>query len=79
MIFHKLYRLNKSNVIDNEITKLVIGPDSVYLFLYIVEKLEVSIRKNYGKELFDFARSLYDEKELIEKGTHKEIIIEDDG
>lgn len=71
MIFHKMYRLRKSNVVSDDIVKLVIGPDSAYLFLKVVKKLEAAIRTNFSGDLFDFAQQLYTEQELLEKGSHK--------
>jgi len=70
MIFHKMYRLRKSKVVNDEIVKLVIGPDSAHLFLNVVKRLEVAISDNYNRDLFDFSRQLYTEKELIEKGAY---------
>jgi len=44
MILHTMHRLNKSGVIDDNIVKLVIGPDNTDLLLETVEKLEAANR-----------------------------------
>jgi hypothetical protein len=70
MIFHKLHKLNKIGVIDDDIVKVVIGPDTADLLLETVEKLEAAIRTNYSREVYDFTRRLYTEAELLEMGRY---------
>ena len=70
MIFHRMYKLHCTKVVDEEIVKVVIGPDHVYLLLTIIEPLESVIRENYSKSIFDFARLLYAEDELQTLGKH---------
>jgi hypothetical protein len=71
MIFHRMYKLHCTKVVDKEIVKVVIGADHVYLLLTIIEPLESVIRENYAKAIFDFARSLYSDAELTELGRHQ--------
>lgn len=70
MIFHRMYKLKKTDVVSDKIVKVVIGSDHVKLLLENVEPLEAKIRSNYSRDIFVFASSLYSKKELDEKGSH---------
>ncbi|WP_372626962.1 hypothetical protein [Arsukibacterium sp.] len=70
MIFHRMIKLHKTKVVDDEVVKVVIGPDHVWLLKHIVEPLEKSIRDNYSKSIFNFAYSLYTEEEIELLGKH---------
>ncbi|GAA4494492.1 hypothetical protein [Pseudaeromonas paramecii] len=70
-IFHKMFRLYKTGVVDDDIVRVVIGPDHCHMLLKTVEPLEAKIRTNYSRDIFDFARKLYSDATLEEQGSHK--------
>jgi len=69
-LFHKMQRLSATGVVDDEIVKVVLGPDSCWLLLNIVEPLDAKIRPNYSTLSFDLARSLYSEEVIESQGKH---------
>ncbi|ABM01326.1 hypothetical protein SHAM105786_11570 [Shewanella amazonensis] len=69
-LFHKMQRLSATGVVDNEIVRVVLGPDSCWLLLNIVEPLDAKIRPNYSTVTFDFARGLYSAETVDVKGRH---------
>lgn len=70
MIFHRMYKLKNTHVVDDDIIKVVIGPDHVKLLLDVVQPLEQAIRENYSREIFEFAKVLYSEEVLFTQGSH---------
>jgi len=58
-LFHKLNRLSRTGVVDDDIARTVIGPDLVWTLLHISEPLEEAIRSNYSRSTFDYFQSLY--------------------
>jgi hypothetical protein len=58
-LFHKLNRLRKSGVVEDDIVRTVVGPDLVWTLLYIDEPMEEAIRENYSHETFVYFQSLY--------------------
>lgn len=70
MIFHRMIKLHKTKVVDDEIVKVVIGPDHVWLLKHVIEPLERSIRDNYSRAIFNFAFGLYSEEEIEVLGKH---------
>jgi hypothetical protein len=69
-LFHKMQRLSATGVVDNEIVRVVLGPDSCWLLLNIVEPLDAKIRPNYSTTSFDFARDLYIPEIIESAGKH---------
>ena len=69
-LFHKMQRLSATRVVDNEIVRVVLGPDSCWILLNIVEPLDAKIRPNYSTLSFDFARSLYSPEIIESEGKH---------
>lgn len=69
-IFHKMYRLAKTDVVEKELARVVIGPDSVYLLKHAIEPLERAIRDNYDKSIFSYFYGLYSEEEVEKQGKH---------
>jgi len=69
-LFHKMQRLSATGVVDNEIVRVVLGPDSCWILLNIVEPLDAKIRQNYSTLSFDFARSLYPTEIIESEGKH---------
>ncbi|QYJ97513.1 hypothetical protein K0J45_18775 [Shewanella alkalitolerans] len=69
-LFHKMQRLYATGVVDYEIIRVVLGPDSCWLLLNIIEPLDSKIRSNYSTLSFDFARSLYPEEIIESQGKH---------
>lgn len=69
-LFHKMQRLSATGVVDNEIVRVVLGPDSCWILLNVVEPLDAKIRKNYSTLTFDFARSLYTADIIESEGKH---------
>nr|WP_206513175.1 hypothetical protein [Vibrio alfacsensis] len=70
-LFHKMHRLYKTGVVDNEMVKVVLGPDHCLMLLSIIEPLEAQIRSNYSRDIFEFCSDLYTEDELNLFGTHQ--------
>lgn len=69
-LFHKMQRLSATGVVDDEIVKVVLGPDSCWILLNIVEPLDAKIRPNYSTLSFDLARSLYSKEMIESQGKH---------
>lgn len=69
-LFHKMQRLSATRVVDHEIIRVVLGPDSCWILLNIVEPLDAKIRPNYSKLSFDLARSLYSKEVIESQGKH---------
>lgn len=69
-LFHKMQRLSATGIVEDEIVKVVLGPDSCWLLLKIVELLDAKIRPNYSTVSFDFARSLYASEVIDSEGKH---------
>jgi len=69
-LFHKMQRLSATGVVDNEIVRVVLGPDSCWILLNIVEPLDAKIRPNYSTLSFDFARNLYTAEVIESEGKH---------
>lgn len=70
-LFHKMQRLAATKVVEEEVIKVVLGPDHCWVLLTIVEPLDAKIRKNYSRNSFNFARSLYSESIIEEHGAYK--------
>lgn len=58
-LFHKLNRLRKSGVVEDDIVRTVVGPDVVWTLLYVDEPMEEAIRSNYSHDTFVYFQSLY--------------------
>ncbi|MEZ9209417.1 hypothetical protein AB6E95_18195 [Vibrio splendidus] len=71
-LFHKMHRLHKTGVVDNEMVKVVLGADHCLILLSIIEPLEAQIRSNYSRDVFEFYCGLYTEDELNLFGAHQE-------
>ena len=69
-LFHKMQRLSETGVVEDKIVKVVLGPDSCWLLLNVVEPLDAKIRLNYSTASFDFARGLYSSEVIESKGRH---------
>lgn len=69
-LFHKMQRLSATGVVEDEIVKVVLGPDSCWILLHIVEPLDSKIRNNYSTASFDFARRLYPSEVIESEGHH---------
>lgn len=71
MVFHRMYKLKQTEVVTEDIIKVVIGADHVNLLLKVVEPLEAAIRSNYARDIFELAEGLYDSQTIAVKGTHQ--------
>lgn len=70
MSLQKLHRLSKTDVVDDDLARLVMGPDLADLYIVTVEPLEAAVRQNYNRDPYDFARRLFSESERMENGRY---------